>query len=316
MLKSILDVGRDHRRVATILFGYLFREFDKFEYRRRIGDKEVQEAVWERVKNNGYVLRNCKLFAYAVHYNRGRHMPTSPAKFGIMQDDVAVLRSLDLGHIPIKYKAYSLFDFDNLEGSILGSEELQTNLGKFVSKKLIFLDRHFGEPRDEIEQQLRMAAVYALRKQYPYYHSDEHALNVCKTALKNKGHGLIEYHTRGKRNKLLNEKGTFQAVNVSFESGIEAVTSLSVQPEHENEHKLNMQALDALDVRMDSKVKAFIKIARGQYDSGFSMFIGVDNEDAAEAWDYNRYLTQVRDYLNITEEQATKLMLRLRKSIL
>jgi hypothetical protein len=316
VLKSVLDVGKDHKRVATVLFQYLFRACNKFEYRDRIGDRELAKLVWSRVVNNGYVLRNCKLFAYAAHWNRARGMSTSPAKYEIMQEDVALLRGLDLSHIPIKYKAYSLFDFNNFEGAILGSEELRTNVGKFVSKKLIFLDKHFGEPRKDIEANLYEGAVYALRKQYPYYLSDLHALNVCKTAVKNKGHGLIEYYTRGKRNKLLNENGVFQAVNISLDTNLDAVASLSVMPVHENETMQNLQVLASLDARMDERVRAFMNAARGLYDAGFTLYIGVDNTDAAHEWDYKRYMQLLRDYHLITEAQANKLLLRIRKSML
>lgn len=311
MLKNILDVGKDHKRVAVILFKYLFRAIDKFEYRRQIGDRELAKRVWAKVERNGYVLRNCKLFAYAVHWNRGRNLPTSPAKFGIMQEDVGLLRGLDLSHIPAIYKPYSLFDYDNMEVATLSSTELRTNVGKFVSKKLIFLARHFGEPRTDIENTLFEGACYALRKQFPFYRSELHALNICKTAVKNRGHQLIEHHTRGKRNKLLKENGEFQAVNVS----LDAVAELSVAPEHENEVKINLQALLSLDPKMDPRVKAFLAAARGVYDPGFTLFLGVDNSDAVHDWDYDRYMAHLRDYMKIDQAQVDRLMKKLRATL-
>lgn len=317
MLKDILAVPdpRDHKRVAIVLFKYLFRAINKFEYRKQIGDKDLAKQVWSRVVNNGYVIRNCKLFSYAVHYNRGRNLPTSPAKYEIMQDDVGLLRSLDLSHIPEIYKPYSLFDFKNFETSILGSKELQTNIGKFVSKKLIFLDRHFDLPRSDIQQTLNEAAIYALRKQYPYYKSDLHALNVCKTAIKNRGHGLIEYHTRFKRNELLNEKGVFQAVNVSFDSGLEEVTALSVMPVHDDPLRQNLEALSDLMTKMGPKARSFLAAASGVYDAGFTMYLGVDNSEAVHDWTYERYMGLLRAYHLITEQQAARLLLKIRKSI-
>lgn len=312
-LRTILDVGKDYKRVVTILFRYLFRGCDKYEYRDDIGDRALAKQVWSRVMNNGYVLRNCKLFAYAVHYNRKHGISTSPASYEILSEDVGILRNLDLSFIEDdkSHKPYSLFDYKNLEAALLGSEALRTNIGKFVSKKLIFLDKHFNEKRNEIEQTLFEAAVYGLRKQYPYYDSDLHALNICKTSARNKGHGMIEYYTRGKRNKLLNENGSFQAVNVP----LDAVLGLSVMPEHENETKIHLQALLSLECRMSPKLRAFIHAAAGQYDAGFTMYIGVDNTDAAHEWDYSRYLTQLRSYHMLTEKRAAKLMLRIRSAM-
>jgi len=311
MLKAILDVGGDHKRVAVILFQYLFRGINKYEFREQIGDPELAKRVWSKVFTNGYVLRNCKLFAYAVHANRKAGLSTSPARYEIMQEDVGLLRGLDLSHIPHIYKPYSLFDYTNLENALIGSDELQTNIGKFVSKKLIFLDRHFGEKREEIEQALIEASIYALRKQFPFYMSHLHALNVCKTAARNKGHQLIEFHTRGKRNKLLKENGQFQAVNVPLES----MLNLSVQPEHDNAFRIDLQALAALEPRMDPRVKSFVHAAAGHYDAGFTLYLGMDNEDAAMSMDYDRYMLSLREYLGVTEAQVQKLMGRLRSSM-
>jgi len=312
-LKDILGVGKDHKRVATILFRYLFRGCDKYEYRDLIGDREVAKQVWSRVVNNGYVLRNCKLFAYAVHYNRGLGISTSPAAYEVMSEDVGFLRGLDLSYIDHHQgvKPYSLFDYKNLEAALVGSDIMRVFIGKFVSKKLIFLDKHFGEKRSEIEQTLFEAAIYGLRKQYPYYDSDLHALNICKTSARNKGHGLIEFYTRGKRNKLLNENGSFQAVNVPLES----VMSLSVLPAHEDETRIQLQALVGLEAKMRPKLRAFINAAAGQYDAGFTLYIGQDNTDAAHEWEYSRYLTQLRTYHNLSEEGAQRLMLRVRQAM-
>jgi hypothetical protein len=311
MLKDILDVGKEYRQVSIILFQYLFRGIGKFEYRKRIGDPYLAKQVWSRVVNNGYVLCNCKLFAYAYHWSRNQGLSTSPARYEIMQEDVALLKSLNLSFIPSSYKPYSLFDYRNFEEAIISSEELRNNIGKFVSKKLIFLDRHFNEKRADIENTLFEASVYAMRKQYPFYLSDLHALNVCKTAARNRGHSLIEYFTRGKRNKLLNENGVFQAVNVP----LEAISSLSVQPEHENELKMNLQSLSALESHMHPKVKAFIRTAAGQYDPGFTLYLGVDNTEAVDSWDYSRYLASLKDYHAITEQQVTKLLNQLKRSM-
>lgn len=313
-LREILGIGKDFKRVATILFTYLFGGIGKYEYRNEVGDKLVQREVWRRVENNGYVLRNCKLFAYAVAYNRRLGISTSPAAYEVMGEDVGFLRGLDLSFIDphAGCKPYSLFDYRNLEAALITSEELTTLMGKFISKKLIFLDRHFGVKRRDIEQTLNEAALYGLRKQYPYYDSDLHALNICKTSVRNKGHGLIEYYTRNKRSKLLNENGNFQAVDVPLDS----VIGLSVQPEHENETKMNLQSLTSLESKMRPRLRAFMRAAAGHYDAGFTMYIGVDNTDAVHAWDYNRYLAQLRSYHSVSEKRAARIMLKLRHAIL
>lgn len=314
MLKTILGIDdpKELKRVVPILFGYLFREFDKYEYRRRIGDRVFAKDLWDnRVKPNGYILKNCKLFAYAVHCNRRLGLSTSPGSYGIMQEDVQMLRNLDLTHIPIKFKHYNSQQYDRLEGKLVGGSELATNIGKFVSKKLIFLDRHFGEKRDEIDQALTCEALYALRKQYPFYKSELHALNLCKTTARNFGWGLVQYHTRAKRNKLLRENNQFQAVNVP----LEAMVNLSVRPAHEDETRMNLEALASLEGRMPRRVRKFLHIAGGRYDAGFSLYMGDNNSVAAEDMDYERYMNLLRGYLGVTREQTAALFDKLKASI-
>lgn len=315
MLKTILSIEdqKEFKRIVPILFGYLFREFDKFEYRRRIGDRQLAKDVWARVRPNGYILKSCKLFAYAVHCNRRLGLSTSPGSYGIMQEDVSILRSLNLSHIPLRFKALNFQQYDKLEDRLITGSELATNIGKFVSKKLIFLDRHFGEKRDEIDAQLTEEALYALRKQYPFYKSELHAQNICKTTARNYGHGLIQYYTRAKRNKLMMENGQFQAVNVPFDAV--AVTALSVRPAHEDETHMNLQALASIEERMPRKVRKFLHIASGQYDSGFSLFIGNDNTDSVQDLPYDRYMEHLRSYLDVTAEQTVALFAKLKTAI-
>lgn len=312
MLRAILNVSpQDHKRVAGVLFQYLFHSFNKYEYRRQIGDRVLAKEVWDRVSSNGYVLRECKLFAYAVHWNRQHGLSTSPASYGIDAEDVSLLRGLDLSHLDLKYKPYTLFNYQVLEEALITSMELSTNIGKFVSKKLIFLDRHFAVKRDDIEGALIESSLYALRKQFPIFHSDLHALNICKTAARNKGWGLVEYYTRGKRIRLMKENNEFQAVNVPLDS----VEAVGVMPEHENETRINLQALVALEPKMAPAVKAFLHAAAGQYDSGFTMYLGIDNTEAASEWEYGRYMAQLRLYLHLSEQQVDRLLLKLRHAM-
>jgi hypothetical protein len=313
-LRDILGLDAKHfKRVATILFQYLFGGIGKYEYRDEVGDKHLQRDVWARAEKSGYVLRNCKLFAYAVAYNRDLGISTSPASYEILGEDVGFLRGLDLSFIDphAACRPYRLFDYRNLEATLLTSDALRVLTGKFISRKLIFLDKHFGVKRADIEQTLNDAALYGLRKQYPYYDSDLHALNICKTSVRNRGHGLIEYYTREKRSKLLKENGSFQAVDVPLDS----VVGLSVQPEHENETAMNMQSLWSLESRMTPKLRDFLRAAAGQYDAGFTMFIGVNNEDAAAEWDSKKYMAQLRTYHKVSEERAASMLLKLRNAI-
>jgi hypothetical protein len=310
MLKSLY--GDNTKRIAPILFAYLFNAIGKYEYRDLIGDKELAKDAWTKAESSGYILKNCKLFMYASHVNKQHGVPTSPAKFGIHQEDVTLLRSVDLSHLKLKKlkKPMSLFDYDNLEGAVLTSTELKNYIGKFISKKLIFL-RSYGLAREEIHSHLLHASIFAMRKHYPAFESDLHALNICKTSIHNSGMCLIEYWTRAKRQALLKENGTFQSVHVPFDS----LHNVGVAPEHEDEFRLNIQSLVALTPTMSVKQQSFLSAAAGIYDPGFSMYLGHDNSDLVDSWGYDRYLSQLRSYFCVSEEQTKKLLGNLRTKI-
>lgn len=307
----LLNLLQDQATIETV-FSYLFGAIGKYEYRARIGDKDKAKQVWSLVADNGYVLKNCKLYAYAVHANRNKGIPTSPAKYGILQEDVAILRKLDLSHINTGLKAYSIFDFDNLEGSIISSKEMRTYIGKFISRKLIFIVRSYGVSREDIEGQLICAAMFAVRKNYPFYETDLHALNTGKTAIHNCGMGIIEFWTRDKRNALLKENGGFQAVHVSYD----VLSNVGVMPAHEDELHLNMKSIKSLSGSMSKAEQAFIQAASGAYDAGFSMLLGKDNRDAVEKLAYDRYLYMLSSYYGITPDGQAKLLGGLRKALI
>ena len=247
-----------------------------------------------------------------MYRNRLLRVPTSPAKYGIVQEDVAILRRLNLTHIKKPHKAYTLFDFDNLEGSILKSKELRDYIGKFISKKMMYLMRSYGQDRSDLYDHMQHAALLALRKHYPFYHSDLHALNICKTSVHNSGVGIMEFWDRAKRKALMQDGTGYQAVKVPLES----VVGVGVEPEHACEFRNNIKSLVSLSAKLKPKALAFVSAAAGLYDPGFSMFLGLDNTDAAEKWDYARYLTLLRTYYHVSEEQTTRLFAAIRKHLL
>jgi hypothetical protein len=286
----------DIKRHATPIFQYLFGVISKYEYRRILG-KEEAKRIWALVADNGYVLANCKLYMYARLVGHSHGLVVSPAKYEIDKEDVRTLQSVDLSSVSTKYKVYSLFDFRNMEAAIFLARDMDTYIGKFISKKLIFLVRSYSQKRSEIEASLKIAGLYALRKQYPFYKSDLHALNICKTAISNAGKGLIEYWTRDKRNALLRENGGFQAVNVQYE----VMQGLSVMPEHDDDTRLNIQALAAFADKCPPHQREWVNAAAGIHSKGFSFFLGQDNRDAVETLPYPKYLKLLDSYFGIDQ---------------
>lgn len=312
MLAQLLALEQNAPDKIGSLFAYLFGRINKAEYKTAIGSKVEAKKIWTLVSSNGYILKNCKLFAYAVHSNRLISMPTSPAKYEILKEDVSILRRINLSHIKPKYKSYSLFDYDNLEGSILKSTDLKNYTGKFISKKMSYLMKSYGLSREELFGQMQHSALFALRKQYPCYESELHALNICKTAIHNSGVGIMEYWNRAKRKALVLDNGSYQAVQIPYDS----LVNVGVAPEHDSELRLNLQSLVSVAEGLPIKAQKFVSAAAGLYDPGFSMFIGIDNRDAVESWVYARYLENLRSYYSVSEAQTTNLFSKLRSSLI
>jgi hypothetical protein len=316
MLTTIVG-SEDPRSVLPVLFAYLFRKINKYEYREQLPSREYAKELWERVSGAGYVLVNCKLYLWARVQAKANGRRLKHSAFEISDQDAKLLNSIDLSHISLDYPAFSLKTYMEEEGRILThpDEGLQVYIGKFISKKMIFLCRHYGVKRNHIEGVLLDAALYALRKQYPFYESKLHMVNVCKTAIHNAGITLIQFWTREKRNALIKESdGTFSAVHVDLEVAQYMQTLGTVDP-HDNPEVHDLQALRATQAKMGPKARMFFDLASGKHHSGFSMFLGTDNSDLAHDWGYERYLASICTYMKVSMDQAQKFMQFLKRNV-
>jgi hypothetical protein len=227
---------------------------------------------------------------YAAHRNKQDGLPTSPAKFQIEAEDLPILRKLDITYPKTPYKAYSLFDFDNLEGALIWSKAIRNYMGRYINKKLRFL-YSYGLTYSEIEAQLAEYAMWVLRKHYPVYETELHAQNICKTAIHNMGMLLIQHWTRGKRQTLSKEAdGTFQSRFVQLEYAAE----VQVRPEHES--LSNGWDLEAITKSLNPTHSKIFSALSGNFDAGITMFLGCSNTDAAHQWEFPKYLSAVASY--------------------
>lgn len=313
MLAQIL--GTDDRSIVQTLFDYLFRRINKYQYRAAMPSRAEAKAVWSRVEASGYILLNCKLYLYARHVAKSQGKRVRARDFEIDSADVAVLNRVVL-KVSTKKKVLSLEQFRKAEELILTSKEIDfdSHMGRFISAKMTFLCRSYGLTMSGIKAQLLDTALYALRKQYPFFHSELHMVNICKTAVHNCGQSLISYWTRDKRNALIREKdGTHSAVHVDLDL---AANTVGVLDTKDDPYQHTLQALLDTRVSLKSKSKSFVEIALGQPDPGFSLFLGDANEEVVHTWSYPRYLAAARSYLGISEAQQAQLLGVLKSRVL
>lgn len=319
MLTSIL--GTKNLKVVPSLFAYLFHRIDQRQFLDYIEDKGFVEDRTEalRIKDcartNGYVLKNCKLYAWACWSARelGRALP-SASSFEVDAEDAKILRRLNLKHLNrrngfTRYSAYSLQSFDRMTANLIASRELKNYIGKFVTKKMSFLMKSYGETRHDLETSLQEAALIALYKQYPRFDNEIHMINVAKAQIHNAGHTMITTLTSKSRQRLSqNADGSFEAVNVD----VATLADVAAPPQYGAMLKDRLQALAAVEHKLSPRAKDFLMCAAGQYHEGFSKWLQVNNDDAADEWPYQRYMREAQKYFDVSAEKVERLYASIR----
>ena len=308
-------------RVVPALFAYLFYRIDQKQFLRYIEDQGLVESraeavrIKEAARMSGYVLKNCKLYAWACWTARVLERPMPKAReFEVSLRDGKILRRLNLKHLePAKgmqrYPAYTLRTFDQQTAKMLASSDLRNYVGKFVTKKMAFLMKSYGETRHDLETALKESAVTVWYKQYPRFDSDLHMMNVAKAQIHNTGHTMITSLTSKSRQRLSqNADGSFEAVQVD----ISVLADVAAPPAYGEMLQDHLQALAAVEHRLNQRAKDFLLCCAGHFHEGFSEFLELDNTDAVEQWTYDRYMSQCRKYFETTPERVEKLFSSIR----
>jgi hypothetical protein len=311
MLKEILGLdGRNFTQVAAPLFAYLFHRINQRQFVQIVGDREVTKRVLAAVKSNGYVLKNCKLYAWAYHkYRQGGPRPMR-ADYGVHREDATFLRRLNLAHLKAKYESYGLGVFDRLVHDVLHTSAMKAHIGKLISRKMIFLIRSYNLDREDLEGLLREAAVRALYKQYPRFESLLHLTNAAKTSIHNTAMTTITYNTCPARQRLyVGKDGSHQAVHDTLDNVANTVEAPKSYMDHVKDH---LEAIVKLGPKMRPEVQSFLLCAAGHYHREFSEFLRDDNARAVDHMDYGRYLDKARVFFGLSEQRMHNIFERLR----
>ena len=315
MLTEIL--GTKNLKVVPVMFAYLFYRIDQREFLKYLQDNALvssrKEAV--RIKDamqaSGYVMKNCKLYAWACWTARrlGRAMPHA-GSFDVDPKDAFVLRKLNLAHLDKlrgalgPFDAYSLRSFDHLAERLLESSDLKNYVGKFVTKKMSFLIKSYGETRHDLETSLRESAILSWYKQYPRFDSELHMVNVAKASIHNDGHTMITSLSSKSRQRLMrNDDGSFEALTVDLAT----LADVAAPPQYGALLRDHISALVSMSHKLNDKAQQFLMCAAGQHHDGLSEFLSLDNEDAASEWPYPRYMSQVQKFFDVTPDKVQRL---------
>jgi hypothetical protein len=110
---------------------------------------------------------------------------------------------------------------DQLDRYVLWVDE-QANawMGKFVNRKMKFLQNSYGKRFHALMSDLRHAGIRCIYLMYPRFDSAQHMLNCYKRSVHNAGINLIQSSTAKKRSELTRtEHGFFLTRTLSTASG-------------------------------------------------------------------------------------------------
>ena len=308
MLTEILNVTRKELLVVGgPLFAYLFGRINRREYLRCLEDKALAKRLLQVAKNSGYIMKNCKLYAYAAWSARETGTPPRPKDYGISRADINLLNRVNVKKAGCK--VLTLHQFDNLVTRCLEDAELKTYIGKFVSKKMMFLIRSYNVTREELEGKLKSEALYALYKHYPQFQSLLHAQNICKTTIHNRGMNIIKFYTADKRQVLRRTATGFESIQVPMAVLHDSIDMSAADHQDHVDMKLSLQSLQH---KMNERTQRFLNVAAGGHDEEFSAFLGKDNSAAAESMSYERYMGQVQSFFGVTQHATDKLFSKIR----
>lgn len=290
-----------------LLFMYLFNQINQVKFISNFEDKRYAKELLIRARRSGYVMKNCKLFAY-FYYKNGW---ARAHEFGVDIRDAALLKRLEL-KIKSDVPAMTLAGFDRAVSSMLLSNHMRAHVSMLVYRKMIFLtSQSYGHTVDELRSRLRAKAIYALMKQYPMFKSPLHFQNVAKTTIHNTAMTFIKDQTRQKRiSTIQNADGTWSSLKAPLESIMELAA-----PSEDHHKKDMLKSLVQISEKFSSRVQRFLLCMGGVHDPEFSEYLGVDNATAVDRMRYDVYRSKLEAHLGVTPEQTEALFNHVRAKL-
>jgi len=290
-----------------LLFMYLFNQISQAKFTSNFEDRKYAKELLDLARASGYVLKNCKLFAYHYYKNGWAR----PADFGVDMRDAAMLKRLDL-KIKSTVPALTVAGYDRMVEGMLLSKHMVSHVNKLIYKKMIFLtSQSYGYTVGELRSVLLHKAIYALMKQYPLFSSPLHFQNVAKTTIHNTAMTFITAQTRQKRQSMIqNADGTWSSLKAPLESCMEMAA-----PSVDQHTKDMLASLVKISSKFSTNVQRFLLCMGGVHDPQFSEYLGMDNSTAVDSMRYDQYRSKLEAHLGVTSAQTEALFSHVRNQL-
>lgn len=319
-LREKLQVPNKHYQFTVgIIFAYLFHRISQQEMVEELKDRldpPKIKSVVTLAKKDGHILKNCKLFSWAYFKHRHGGQKPKALDFELSRGDTQILSRINLNHLKLDYQAHSLSEFDKLVGEVVYGQAINTYMAKFISKKMSFLIRSYGITRADIEGELEASAIKALYMHYPRYESYLHCENIVRTTIHNCGHTLITYHTSPARQRLIaTSPGVFEARHTDIANLSQTPVTFS-HSLYEWKDELEALVQVCKKKKVAKEVRRFILCCAGQFDSGFSAYLGRDNSEIVDTVNYGRYVKKAQKYFGYEDAEVSRLFASLRRHLI
>lgn len=290
-----------------LLFMYLFNQISQAKFITNFEDKKYAKEILDMARKSGYVMKNCKLFAYHYHRNGWAR----PEDFKVDMRDAAMLKRLEL-KLKTKTPALTVAGYDRMVQNMLCSPHMRAHVNKLVYRKMIFLtSQSWGWTVEELRSILLHKAIYALMKQYPLFSSHLHFQNTAKTTIHNTAMTFITAQTRQKRQSMIqNPDGTWSSLKAPIESIMELAA-----PRDDHHTRDMLKSLVQLSDKFSTSVQRFLLCMGGVHDPEFSEFLGVDNSTAVDSMRYDQYRSKLEAHLGVTSVQTEALFNHVRNQL-
>lgn len=319
MIKTVIGVDDPEKfmKVGAALFAYLFRRINHKRFlsilRSYLPEDSCEKILYE-ARTNGYLLKNCKSYAWKYYKARYESQSTfpNPKHFEVHEEDAPLLQRLNLSHISLKYPAYTLSEYQSILDAATSDRAVSLKIAKFVSKRMLFLLKSYGVERHDLESECKLGALRSIYMRYPQFEDLQHVKNTANTGIHNAGEDLVKYYTSPTRQRLQKTKeGGFEARHVEL-SALSEIES----PSASNDIQDDICHLNELIKQLTPLEQVYISVLKGEYHQGFSEYLGQDNRDALEQMAASRYRLEARRYLGISNKAGKELFAWLRSKLL
>ena len=334
----------DRQALIGNLILYCFRGTQQADLREFIESRDLNFDFlgWRlHLHRNGTLLRNGKVYLYRRFCGKTDQF----AAYGLTERDAAWVKS-SLKWTPLASRLEALqaegrtdMDLKALDGfatSVLASEDFETYVSKYISKKMGFLMKSYNITKDEIRADLYSWSYYALLKAYPRFDDVGHGIAIAKTTAKNRGVNLIKSKTADSRNALntddggncsasslslssfMDDTGQFLSEDGSYYHRSLLVVDLNGKSRSggemswEDSTSLN-QLLNSS--KFSSRQRLFLKLAAGAPDPDFTAWLGEPNEVYADRVLFEELKLRICKFMDLSPAKASLFLFNLKKHL-